>query len=87
MLSCNATAICLTVRLSFFSNIQSQTQGFEEITEEDLQLIQDRESAIKQLEVRHSKQNRKMITKFQYLNRHKEQMEQLLPKNLSTNYQ
>ncbi|XP_065112429.1 syntaxin-7 [Paramisgurnus dabryanus] len=34
----------------FGSEIQTQTQSFEEITEEDLQLIQERETAIRQLE-------------------------------------
>jgi len=37
----------------FSFEIQAQTQSYEEnFTEEDLQLIQERESAIRQLEVR-----------------------------------
>lgn len=36
-----------------FSEVHAQTQSYDEaITEEDLQLIQERESAIRQLEVR-----------------------------------
>lgn len=36
-----------------FSEVHAQTQSYDEaITEEDLQLIQERESSIRQLEVR-----------------------------------